>query len=753
MAGLDQNGNFVLDDGRVIPGDIAAQIGFVGPQTAPPAPALQAPDPAQTEFTQAPPAAPPPVYDVEVGQPVVTKLAGATPEPTAAPQPTQVLTQNPEPELIGMAPEASPVPGMPVAPQPEVDAISGGALPGQGEGSLPVTDPAELEAREVAARVDPGTNQVLVYRNEKEALQHGENSAYLKKQAGDEADAETVSALARRDFETQKRAQFLHDQMEKEKKLVQQADQKKEDLRRWMDENPLQPGKGWRDASVFKKALAFISVAFGALAQFSTGRNVGLETIHSFIEQDLEQQKSLRGDKRQALLDVDTQLGRVRAQFETEDAADAAERAVKLKSIEDVLQIELQKARGTEREAVLERDLYELRLQRGQLIQVAGDRWMAYQQAKSNAENARLTAMGRVLGGGKGKGLGGGGGRKGKGTLVLSNGSYGAPSGSFVGDDGETPQNLDLTGLDATDTRNVKERIQAGQNVLDAIATIRYLGTHRNLIPDAIKSGAAAMAAKMILDAQAQIKGVPSDKDMETLMKSIGVADPQKFLTLLDSEENLQLLAQHAHGTVAKINNELRSYRGPGYGKGIQWHKPEGNIIPGVDVNPQGPPSSREVEEATRRGDTKTIDAKIKGDPEKKVPALAEYPKAARVKEAQKLRNNINDAIIDVGSKLDTMGESLGVTPLGFAGKRPMNPATIGRYIAFGRAIERKLGDAKRFDEADQVKQWIDTLGRLNQQRRQAADAEEGKKKDNRSRWDKVADGLDAVFGAPPWQR
>lgn len=54
----------------------------------------------------------------------------------------------------------------------------------------------------------------------------------------------------------------------------------------------IDPGKAFGDRSMLENAMGVLSALFGSLAQFSTGRNTGMEIINRVVEQSIDQQRA-----------------------------------------------------------------------------------------------------------------------------------------------------------------------------------------------------------------------------------------------------------------------------------------------------------------------------------------------------------------------------------------------------------------------------------------------------------------------------
>jgi hypothetical protein len=483
-----------------------------------------------------------------------------------------------------------------VAPQQTLDAVA------------QQRDRREL-AGDLALRTDLVGVEVPIAKAERSATEHAQNAVRREadlagKAGGFEQTAATDTLKVLSDQETAD-AEAIEDYQRLRTDTTAELAALDKDL----EQTRVDPGRWWSTRSAWQKVAVVISAALGGMLGVSnkTGRNTGLELINRMVEQDIAAQRANVGIKERSRSRKVSELGLLREGLTDRISQDNLLRANKLQQIE----VQLQKSVAGMKSGVAQ--------QRAEaLLGQIQEQKAAYYEAAFKRTLARKTLELSALKAAASMKVGGGGKKPAEAGTVT--GLLYPPEGShFTNTQGETPTRigsegergfvaggLDISALSPPEQRELRAQMTAGKQLLDAYATMSWLGANRNLINDADKQTQAALMANVQMMMQEAIKGIPSDKDMEIAKQSIGGIDnPQKFFRLLDSGETLRVLQNAGNIRRRQVDNTLR---GLGYGiSGL-----EGKAIP-MARDMLTPRDVHSVAESVRKGPTVTKDEGLRG--------------------------------------------------------------------------------------------------------------------------------------------
>lgn len=276
------------------------------------------------------------------------------------------------------------------------------------------------------------------------------------------------------------------------------------EIREELDNTQLDPNRVFRKQGNFANIADVIGVAFGALAQFSTGRNVALELVRKKVEDDMTAQESRRGQIERQYNRLPDELQAMRSKYDNDVSADALERAAKYKVIEDKMREQLAAAKGTRAEAGLQAALFEVtnwrleQLDRAEKSQLS---WVAL-QAKAMQDAAK-----RAAGAGKGKVQ----------TYSFDPKNVTPSSGEFrvQGPDGKPISvPLDISGFTEAQHLQFRDRLADTQQAMNLAATLEKMDLSTRLT-GANKSAVAQQTAAMVNAVVRSFPGVATDKDVE----------------------------------------------------------------------------------------------------------------------------------------------------------------------------------------------------------------------------------------------
>lgn len=126
---------------------------------------------------------------------------------------------------------------------------------------------------------------------------------------------------------------------------------------------------------------------------------------------------------------------------------------------------------------------------------------------------------------------------------------------------GSPVNGLDISSLSDKQKENFRNKMLATQSAWDAIASLLDLGTGRNAIPDKDSARALQQVARVHLNNQQLIKGIPSDRDQQILENFFGLKNPQAVKNWLSSEERRAVLKNFADIVKQDTDSLLDSFQ------------------------------------------------------------------------------------------------------------------------------------------------------------------------------------------------
>lgn len=314
---LDEFGNVVTEQGT-IPAFVAQRLGF-GASADLVVPAEISPE-LDPELDPEPPPAP-------VPNATALALPEVAPGPAAAP----MVSALPEPATL---PPLDSAPLLQMAPD-----------------ELSPTSPRAV-ARDIGTL--GGLNKQLAQnagevRTARQAAEESNYQANLRD--GDAAlDAELRSLTA--DNES------LGTAIEARKELratMDDIDARAERLREQLDNFEIDPNRVFRKQSTVANVADILAVGFGAMAEFSTGRNAAMELVRKKVEDDMAAQKDRRDQVFAQYKHLPQELQAARSVYDNVVAADEVERAIKYKAVEHMFKARIAQTSNLRARAALEK--------------------------------------------------------------------------------------------------------------------------------------------------------------------------------------------------------------------------------------------------------------------------------------------------------------------------------------------------------------------------------------------------------------
>jgi hypothetical protein len=309
MPYFDENGDYVLENGTVVPmGGFNAYHGI-----STPAPAEQ---PVMSVAGEPEPALP------------VAPLPSAAPTPAPVPAPVQATVTPAQPVFSGVE-QSAPVP----AEAPVDD------LPPLYKDDLSLTQRTNRTAKRMGSL--GGLNQDLA-ENIENFTDHAQSAAELTqaaelKDAGHLREAELASY--KENMAANEAARIAHSELNKRTAEVEERAAR---LRQELEDFQLDPNRVFRKQGSFATLADIVAVGFGAMAQHGNGGvNVGLQLVNKKIEDDMRAQESRQANTMSLYKNLPQELQYVRSIYDNEIAADATERAFKLKAVENLLKAKM----------------------------------------------------------------------------------------------------------------------------------------------------------------------------------------------------------------------------------------------------------------------------------------------------------------------------------------------------------------------------------------------------------------------------
>jgi hypothetical protein len=422
----------------------------------------------------------------------------------------------PLPQSLGGYEEAAQLqePAPPLLLSPPGETVQPQALPTDG---LPALQDAPYEDR-----VGRDLGMVGTYGGRQQLRAEGiESGTDLGRISAEKTyDANTADALAEGTYYAD--AQVLHTDGAKKASeaarayddRIAQVRQRGAQIREELDNFQMDPDRVFRNRTTLGTIADTIAVGLGALAQYSTGRNVALDLIRKRVEDDMTsqamRQKQLVGQYNRMPDEIES----IRGLYDNDVAKDSIERAYKYKAIEDKLSEQLARSKGTRAEAGLAQALFEVnRWRMGELDKA--ERAAEHQEA----QNLKLEiAMMKKAGAGP----------KPAGDTLP--GKIKPVTGQFVLRDPSNPKDPgevyypSIDELTSANQDKYRERMEGAQKTLDHVGTLQQMDLSFKAYGEE-KALAAQQAANLTLAGFKALPGVETDKDALEIMKASGLGN------------------------------------------------------------------------------------------------------------------------------------------------------------------------------------------------------------------------------------
>jgi hypothetical protein len=494
MPFFDENGNYVLEDGRVIPSQFAQAAGLVPPQIS-----MAAEEPMMS-------------------------VAGE-PEPTVSPAPAMPQPAF-QPRQAAHAPTAVVTPGAAVVQegQPEQPRTPQQQAPGNPQAPLMPEDLSlNQRVNRTAARVGSlrGLNRDLA-ENVENMTDHAGQAAKLTYEADQRDAADKTKAFidaGKVDVAGAEAARIAHGEMNRRTDDVEQrAMRLREDLERF----EIDPNRVFRNQSAFTNLTDILGVGLGALVQAGNGGvNVALNLVRKKVEDDMNIQKDRRDTQMDLYKHLPDEIKYIRSIYDNEVAADAAERAFKYQAIENLLKAKMSQTTNVRAAAALETAY----------VKIHQDRVDNEEKARNSATQIALKGMELNYHRQKDKAE-----REAKAKeryyVQSARGRYilkGADGKPLAGPDGQPivlDQGIDVTRLPPEQRAVVANKGVLATSLLDTAANLEKLGLGTELRTEnkaRVEQQAATAIANLVLGSRAI-----SDTDAEFIVKSMGLPADMK---------------------------------------------------------------------------------------------------------------------------------------------------------------------------------------------------------------------------------
>jgi hypothetical protein len=481
MPLFNEAGDYVLRDGSVIPAKIAQHLGFGDAgDLAEPFATAEGPFGAQVPASS-------------VGAPEPAPLPPALQE-EAMPQMA--------PQLDMPAPPAQLLTAPPMQPQQELPALGPAEGLGFNERVNRTADQYSSLGGIKNARAE-GVERGTDYGVESARLNHGATTSDAKAEGTYHADAAAMHNQGAA-FANKAASDFDARQNDVLKRGAQ--------IREELDNYDLDPNRVFRRQGNWGNIADAIGVAFGALAQFSTGQNVALQLIRKKVEDDMAVQESRRGQLERQHNRLPEELQAARSVYDNDVAKDALERAFKFKVIESKLMEQIAAAKGTRAEAGLQAALFEVNNWRLEQLDKAEKSQMAWVALQAQA-------MGKAA----------------KGGIPRTESILLPRFGQFVGADGR-PYTAEEIGkfvgeLGESGKRDFVSRRQSAEMSVRVFKDLESLQADPSLT-GAEKATAEQRIANLWLQVLASVKGNASESEGKRVYEAIG-GNPADILSMI----------------------------------------------------------------------------------------------------------------------------------------------------------------------------------------------------------------------------
>jgi hypothetical protein len=334
----------------------------------------------------------------------------------------------------------------------------------------------------------------------------------------------------------------------------QQADvlKRSAEIREELDNTQIDPNRVFRKQGLWGNIADTIAVAFGAMAQFSTGRNVALELVRKKVEDDMASQETRRGQLERQFTRLPDQLQAVRSAYDNTVAADALERAFKFKAIEDKLRAQLAAAKGTRAEAGLQAALFEVNNWRMEQLDKAEKAQMAWVslQAQAMAKGAKAGAAGPQV----------------------NKEARNVPTGQVVDTSSGKSEIPDLSWMSAPERAEYSRFTSDAQRLGNAAATIQDMNTEFK-VRGANKAYLAQQVYGIYLDGMGAVKGAASEKDALVAAQASGIGDgtADGFVAYVMGRDGDVVKNMVAQMALTKRENAMTVLNQNPYGKRYAW--------------------------------------------------------------------------------------------------------------------------------------------------------------------------------------
>ncbi len=606
---VDAFGNYILPDGRMIPREVAQQIGLHGGEgqddgiitilqdgselktgggghriTAPMAPSQEAPVETPAPQPGAMPA-PAPEYDVEIGPAAVTPVRGGHPAQAYGPA-------VPDP-----GPEGPPAPFGPTLPPGHVGAdyeLVDENLPEQ---YAQQQRDAQL-VKDMTMRMSPRAAELGIYEAEQEEARNNELAFKKYQEAQAQKDAAELEAANKKSASLRADETWQSNAWNMTEFKLNELEQKRADLEKELDENPIDPSHHWNSGETWQNVLGVLSVALGGFSAAYTGRNTALEIMDKAVERDIQAQVQNRAAKERKLGRIDDYSGRVRQLFQDKAAQKDAQRALRWGAIEQEAAKKLVAARGTEREGQAYEFWAGAAKRKQEAWKGAAGREQGRIMAEAHANAEALRAAGALIGKGKGKGAGGGG----KNPKLAPGQAHeyspwNVPTGQIIDRNTKQPLTVkqieDYVGkLPVAEKGAYRGAIRGAQIIADMVSTISQRDW--DLMPGPEKAAVQQQFARALHIALESQKGTASENDAKRMQDEMG-GDPTAIAAFLFNGGREEILRRLAATRVDMTNMAMLQMDG-------QWEwSPEGRANKLSGGTPP-PPSGDEAREGVIAG-------------------------------------------------------------------------------------------------------------------------------------------------------
>jgi hypothetical protein len=525
MPAYNENGDYVLEDGSVIPARFAEAAGF-GMQ-------LQPPEPVVDPLTLPNP------------QPAPPHLAGMATPPAPQPSP-EYVRQEPPQGLTFQQPEPPPQQGVVGQVQEQPQPTDG----------LPALEQAPYEDRvahtEQGYSTHPNRQHLRAEYAESGAdlLQNSADSKFEADKKQLLAETESFVEAERVNRESLAFAGMVAEDLDKSTNEIRARGAQ---LRQELDSFELDPNRVFRKQGNWANVADTIAVAFGALAQYSTGQNAALQLIRKKVEDDMTSQEVRRKQTEGQYNRLSDEIEGARNVYDNAIAKDSVERALKFQVIENKMRAAMEGARTDAARAAYQQGLFQVIQWKEENLSKAEKAALA---AEAQAIQLQVASMKKAgAGAGKGRGF------SFSGKSVAIPPAYWDKGAAIVvpGADGKTQRVQSIEIEDDVDRRKVRDALNATQGIGDAVSTVLAMGGTEGRIPDETWKLAKQEMAGVLLQYQQLIKGNPSDKENKIVTTLIGFEDPAEMIRWLNEGERRTVLRNLIVKAEAVANREIGS--------------------------------------------------------------------------------------------------------------------------------------------------------------------------------------------------